>query len=216
MLRRVMAIAVIIVSGVFTFVATRYFAQVPYASANVDPDLVWGEVMRSIKEDERKERFVGTLADIEFKPLVTAKDIGCIDGRDMKDASEKLLASSPLRILPEYLPPSYVLVHEGAAACSDKVVSVGQYYVNSEGGSINIAKFAGRAVTTNAPRDRLETLTIGGKSAVLVRSLPLPGVPEHSDVGIWRLIIAEDFGVTEISASYVSLAELLKIAEGVK
>lgn len=214
--RRALSLVLAAATGIFSFVVTRYIAHVPDVSAQVDPNLIWAEMTRAIQEDERKDRFVGTLAGVEFRPLVTAKDIGCVDGSVMKDALETLVADSRLSILPEYLPPSYVLAQEGAAECSGKVVSAGQYYVNSDGGSINIAKFGGRASTANAPRDRLETLTIGDRTAVLVRSLPLPGVSKESDVGIWRLIIAEDFGITEISASNISLAEMLEISKGVK
>ena len=66
----------------------------------------------------------------------------------------------------------------------------------------------------DAPLDRLMPITVGGKAAGLVKSFRLPGVPDDSDVGIWRLIIVEDFGFTKISASHVSLSEVLKVAEG--
>lgn len=74
-----------------------------------------------------------------------------------------------------------------------------------------------RTVRSEAPEDRLLPITVGNKDAVLVKCLRLWQFnPGESDVGIWRLIIVEDFGYTEISASDASLKEVLKVAEGLE
>lgn len=200
------------VVAVASFLLIRGVGQTPGAGADVEPDTTSSETGQTTKEND-SENFVGTLAGIEFKAMATAQDYGCPEGVGVEDASEAQVAASPLRIVPTYLPPTYALKGEGAGACAGKVVSVGQYYVGSDGGTINIARFGGRVASAWAPRDRMETVTVGDKTAVLVKGLE---VAKEPDVGNWRLIIPEDFGVTIISASRVSLDEVLKVAEGLE
>jgi len=99
----------------------------------------------TVETDAGQERFAGTLpgVELEFKPRITARDIGCPEKSAVEDASETLLADSPLRITPSYQPPSYTRTGEGAGACAGKVVSVGRHYAGPDGGDIILPGSAG-------------------------------------------------------------------------
>jgi hypothetical protein len=86
-----------------------------------------------------------------------------------------------------------------------------QWIIRDEGAHFFIARRQGeQAIDTHASADRISAATVGGKPAVLVEPI-MPG-----GYGQCAVIVAEDFGITIVSASGLPLAETVKIAEGLE
>ena len=65
-------------------------------------------------------------------------------------------------------------------------------------------------IATDASAGRVSAATVGGKPAVLVAPIAPDGL------GPSAVIMAEDFGITIVSADGLPLEETMKIAEGLK
>jgi hypothetical protein len=219
----VMTTMVVMTVGLASFLFTRAIVPAPVAQGEdmaIDKaESLKKQLIQTVEEDNQKPRFLGELNGIRFVEQTTSLDSGCAPGELVTDATPSQVLASPLNFRAEYLTDGLALAVEHFSQCSGKVIGIGRNYGNKEAPfpeSVNIVRTGRRVVRVDAPRDRLETLEIAGKPAVLVKGFAPPNQPQDSNFRHWTLIIAEDFGVTIIEGGYLDLQELMKIAEAVR
>jgi hypothetical protein len=172
------------------------------------------------KADEAKPRFDGTVNGIRLGPNVESGDEGgpCAgvnpSSPNTGPISEAETVGSPLEI---YLPFNTItdqsLFHAGT--CTGVISSVEKGFTifadpatGRFGGPLSIYRFRGDpAFIIDAPADRVNPGSIGGRSAVLVRPLTDSGFGESA------VYVKESFGLTVLRASGIPLGELVRIAE---
>jgi hypothetical protein len=118
---------------------------------------------------------------------------------DLTDATDAQAAESALAFTATYLPEGYAFQYQLAAACQGRVVSVGKVF-EGPGGVLNIARWTRR--TAALPVADPVAVTVAGKPAVKIGA----GT---------QVILAEQFGITELAGAGLSYAEIVKVAEGI-
>ena len=134
---------------------------------------------------------------VVWKDEITAADLGC--SVNLSPASPEQIASSPLKLTAGYLPEGFELGGTVASACDGQVVSLATVYRNGRR-EITIARFRGKVL----PRtdESIETDTVSQKSALRI--------------GMYQLVLLEDWGLTSIKAPGLALAEFGKIASNIR
>ena len=215
MILRMAAIGCVLGVGIGSFVLTRaLLPKTPVAEATQASVFQADEVSELLKMEESKVPFSGEMNGITFKNQVEAKDFG-VPGCLPTDASEDQILASPLKVAAGYLPKELKEDNTFASSCDDRLISFAVTYHGPEA-SITISRFASKTVASDAPEERMTPAKVSGKSAVLITGLPAVGSPRDGSVFPQRLIVLEEFGVTQILASGLTEDELIKIAEGVK
>ena len=171
-------------------------------------------------EEEAKPRFEGVvngirLYSLDAGPALQRKD-ACSDAapEEVEHLTMSEVTGTPMEIIPTYLPPG---AEERPAmwppvACKGIVANVERHWIiRGEDVDIYIRRRQGeRAIATDASPERVSAGTVGGKPAVLVEPLSPEGY------GYSAVIVAEEFGITVVSAFGLPLEETIKIAEGLK
>lgn len=95
--------------------------------------------------------------------------------------------------------------------CKGILAYVDRQWIVRGKGDFFIIRYQGEhAIDINASADRVSPGTINGKPAVLVAPITPDGY------GRSGVIVAEDFGITVVSAFGLPLEETVKIAEGLE
>lgn len=97
-------------------------------------------------------------------------------------------------------------------ACKGILVSVErEWVIRGKDADFRISRRQGEhAIAIDASAERVSAATVGGKPAVLKKPLTAEGYGRSS------VIVAEDFGLTVVSAFGLPLEETVKIAEGLE
>jgi hypothetical protein len=193
---------------------TSTLQATPTATPTVPAPLA--ELERLRQEEATKPKFEGVLNGIRFyardAPAEEQRKSPCTDAKpeEVQHPDMSAAVGTPMEIVPAYLPagaeenpPTFgpVVVCKGIVAWVERRWGV-------PGGDFNIIRRQGeRATPIDVPAERLSSATIGGKPAVLVKPLV-----EGYDFA--TVYLAEDFGITVVSAFGLSMEETIKIAEG--
>jgi hypothetical protein len=130
--------------------------------------------------------------------------------------SESQTKGSPLEVSPTYLPSGTEKLWILAGECGGVLASVEvQYFVPADvpagrfGGHLNIYRFRGEPeFTLTHSAERVSVGEVKGRPAVLASPITDDGFGDSA------VIVREDFGLTVIRASGITMDEVLKIAEG--
>jgi hypothetical protein len=96
-------------------------------------------------------------------------------------------------------------------ACKGTVVSAERRWIIRGKGHFYISRRQGdQAIATDASRERVSAATVGGKRVVLVDPITPDGFGQSA------VIVAEEFGITIVSASGLPIDETVRIAEGLR
>jgi hypothetical protein len=171
-------------------------------------------------EEAAKPTFEGVVNGIRLygpdaERAVQRKD-ACTDARpeEVEDVAMSAVAGTPMEIAPSYLPagaeelpPMWPpVVCKGILANVER-----QWIVRDKDVDIRISRRQGEhAIPADASAERVSAATVAGKPAVLIKPLTPEGY------GYSSVIVAEDFGLTVVSAFGLPLDETIKIAEGLK
>lgn len=124
------------------------------------------------------------------------------------------VAGTPMEIIPTYLPAGAEEVDPmwPPMVCRGILASVErQWLVRGKGVDIFIYRRQGEhATATEASPERVSAGTVSGRPAALIKPLTPEGYGQSA------VIVAEDFGITIVSAFGLPLEETIKIAEGLK
>ena len=212
---RMAAIGCILGVGIGSFVLTRaLFPKTPVVEATQASVFQADEVSELLRMEESKVPFRGEMNGIIFKDQVEAKDFG-VPGCLPTDTTEDQILVSPLNAAAGYLPKELKEDSTYASSCDDRLISFAVTYHGPEA-SVTISRFASKTVASDAPAERMTPAKVSGKAAVIITGLPAVGSPRDGSVVPQRLVVLEEFGVTQILASGLTEDELMKIAEGVK
>lgn len=176
-------VAVVLAAGVSAFLISRFaFSDDNTATAQPAPsgtptivEQPPTEAFLKVVEDSKKPRFVGELNGITFFAVAsgppkavtpcTSANQRVVEGTEAAEASK----SSALDFTPDYLPKGYRLDHQEAFVCGSAATGISRAYRDDKsetpisiGHSYRPAQFV-----ANAPADRLEAATVGGRPAVI-------------------------------------------------
>jgi hypothetical protein len=165
--------------------------------------------IEAIELDKAKPDFAGSLNGFQFfDPSRTAAQIpqpcdGLTNGVE-REASQEEVAASSLDFEVGYLPGGAQLSFEGGNKCRGIVVAAVKNFSTDEM-KIAVMRVANTPqIVADAPQDRLEAATIGGRPAVIEHSV----VPE----GRTAVYLRDELGYWIISGVRVPETEVLKIA----
>lgn len=198
------------------FVAYRLWPEGSQTEAQSD---IMAERDQLMQEEAAKPRFEGVVNGIRLYSLAAGPALqrksACSDAKpeEVEHLTLSAVAGTPMEIIPTYLPPGAEEVDPmwPPVACKGIVVSVQRDWIIRGKGHFYVSRRQGeQAIASDASADRVSAATVGGKPAVLVAPLAPDGF------GPSVVIVAEDFGITIVSASGLPLEETTKIAEGLK
>lgn len=126
--------------------------------------------------------------------------LGCPE--PLQDATKEQIAASPMNFSLEYLPEAYTLQQEMASTCKNEVVSLGKIYSGPQG-VINVVRLT--KGITGIPQETPAPIEIAARKGVIF------GTPSGTTV-----ILAEPFGMTEVTVDRLERAEVLRIVEGIR
>jgi hypothetical protein len=185
--------------------------------AGTQPDirLEWERIRL---EEAAKPRFEGVVNGIRlYGPDVDAavqrKDACSQASRDeVEHLTMTDVAGTAMDIVPTYLPAGAEEVDPMSppVACKGTLASVERWWViRDRGADFFISHRQGeQAIDTDASAGRVSPATVGAKRAVLIKPLTPEGYGQSA------VIVAEEFGITIVSAFDLPLEETVKIAEG--
>ncbi|MCJ7509550.1 MAG: hypothetical protein MUP14_01495 [Dehalococcoidia bacterium] len=213
--RLVLGVFLAVVVGVGSFFVA-YQLWPNGGQTEAQPDIM-AERDRLTQEEAAKPRFEGVMNGIRLystdgDPAAERKS-ACTDANP-EGIAMSAVVGTPMEIIVTYLPPGAEEVAPmwPTVACGGTVASVERdWVIRDRGSNFLIIRYQGEeAIDSSASADRVSAATVGGKRAVLVKPLTPDGF------GRSTVIVAEDFGLTIVSASGLSLEETIKIAEGLK
>lgn len=172
------------------------------------------EVIALLEEEERRPLFFGDFAGLTFQENIGAAELGC--SGLMTDVPWTDLGESPLHMELTYLPQDYTKVSEAAYACDIGIASHAWQYSDRAGGELTVNRYTSRITRALAPAERMTEIQVGGRTAILITRVPIPGQPKAVDLGPYDLLLVEEFGHTTISTRNIPLDELVKIADGLR
>jgi hypothetical protein len=196
------------------FAAYQLWPDGGQTEAQPDIRLEWERIRL---EEAAKPRFEGVVNGIRLygpdaDAAVQRKDACSEASRDeVEHLTMSDVAGTAMDIVPTYLPAGAEEVDPMSppVACRGTLVSVERWWVIRGKGNFFIARRQGeQAIDTDASADRVSPTTVGGKRAVLIKSLTPEGYGQSA------VIVAEEFGITIVSAFDLPLEETVKIAEG--
>lgn len=199
--------------GAILFVIVTVIAASMGVSAKEPDRYSFAEIHAMRKEDDRKPTFFGNMNGITFAEWI---DMGC-SSKTVPGTVEQV-AASPLNFSLDYLPSGLAQSEEYRGSCDERLILLSRVYQGANG-QLTIMRLAGNTTQSFAPADRMQKISVGGKNAVLIRALPVPGVARETATGqwrSWRLIIPGSTGLTEIQSAGVTLDEGLKVARSIK
>lgn len=126
--------------------------------------------------------------------------LGCPE--PLQDATEGQVAASPINFSLDYLPEAYTLQQEMASTCQGNVVSLGKIATGPQG-VINVARWNTRI--TRVPPQAPAPINVAGRQGVIF------GTASGTTV-----ILAESFGMTEVTVDTLDRSEVLRIVEGIR
>lgn len=217
-MKRLAGWCAVIAVGLGSFLTVRLAASdsaAIAASTQIGDRYTGQEVRQMMEEDAKKPYFYGELNGITFKEKLGSGDIACVGPVTAADAEQA--QGSWFGFVLSYLPADFELLQEGAGACDGQVVTVYRQY-GGPGGEFEVLRVARTAEDWTAPADRIRTLPVRGKTAVVILHLPEPGVPRNAMLEAnrsWRLYIKEGNGMTQITSSGLSLGEGLRVINGI-
>jgi hypothetical protein len=172
------------------------------------------------QEELAKPTFEGVVNGIRLYPTnaedAVEREWVCADARpeEVEHLTMSEVAGTPMEITPTYLPAGAEETSPmwPPAKCKGILVYVQRDWVmRDEGADFFIIRYQGEHATdTTASADRVSAGTVGGKPAVLVEPITPDGYGQSA------VIVAEDFGITIVSAFGLPLEETVKIAKGLK
>lgn len=212
--------------GVAAFFGVRALLEVTVSQ----PRLLQQEYPQ-IAEDVLKQRFEGELLGIYLAPSKVLAQRGiqiyvdklCPSGFDVVPG-DAYAPPAPKYLPPgTYQPPTYEALatepNPAATICRDngRLYTAWRVYklpptATGLEGEILIERYVLPRPyrSTDAPRDRIEVLTVGGRPAIVIKPL----VPEGGTVAsVTNVIFPEPGGYTVIQAQVVSFTEVMKVAE---
>lgn len=183
-------------------------SQQAQAQPGQPPD---GEIERKVREDNAKPKFEGVLNGFRFYGSTNppSPPPQCpAEGGQPSSAGE--IAASQLNFTVGYLPPGMKLTYEGGNTCSGTVVTIARNYAAPNGAMLIVGRGLGEPATEReAPADRLEPSTIGGRPAVIKKPV-FPG-------DRFTIYMRDDAGTLWIVSGFrLTVAEGLKVAEGLR
>jgi len=190
------------------------------STAQAEPTLppLAAEQERLRQEEAAKPKFEGVVNGIHIyptdAPAAARRKDACSDAKasEVREISLDAVAGTPMEITPTYLPAGAEEVAPFSAplACGGTVVYVErQWSVRNRDANFFVIRRQGeQAIGEDASAGRISAATVGGKRAVLVEPLTPAGY------GYSGVIVAEDFGLTTVTAFGLALEETVKIAEG--
>ncbi len=181
------------------------------------PDIVL-EWEAARQEEEAKPRFEGVVNGIRLyrtgaEPAVH-RESACnyVKPEELEYVTISEVAGTPMEIVPTYLPAGAEEIAPmwPPMICKGILANVEREWImRHEGANFFIARRQGeQAIDINASADRVSPGTINGKPAALVAPITPDGYGQS------MVIVAEDFGITIVSAFGLPLEETVKIAEG--
>jgi len=215
--RLILGVCLAVVVGVGSFfVAYRFWPGGGQTEA--EPDII-AERDQLTREEAAKPRFEGVVNGIRLYSLDAGPDVqrkdACSDAKpeEAEELTMSDVAGTPMEIIPTYLPPGAEEVDPmwPPVACKGIVANVQRDWIIRGKGHFDISRRQGeQAIATDASADRVSAATIGGKPAALVAPLAPDGFGQSA------VIVAEDFGITIVSADGLPLEETVKIVEGLQ
>jgi hypothetical protein len=184
---------------------------VPTVSVAVD------QLQNTLQADQAKARFKGELLGIFISP--TEADWPAAVRRDRSCELPVSKRTSPLDFARPFDLPTKWTPRDPESplpltfACGAAVTTLSYEYVSAGGGppaSLGIVRTVDHALGVDVAADRVTTMQIGGRAAIVVRPASPDGIGLTSEV-----IFPEPFGFTDIYAFSISEQELLAIATSV-
>ena len=222
MLRAVLIIVLLVGPVIATvwYVKTGRSEYQPPVATPRDP----GWFLPLIEEDRAKPRFDQTINGITVGPTSSRRGGPC-EGLSGTSAE---VSSGPydrdragqLRIEPKYLPAGTLtsdgVLLQGLVVCRGVPASTSRLFevpadrsTGRFGGPIVIARYVGEPYALiSEPAERFQPGLIGDRKAVFVKPITIDGLGKSA------VVVAESFGLTVIEAQGLSLAEVVKVAEG--
>lgn len=161
--------------------------------------------------------FAGELAGISFKngPMEAA-DFQCPPDLPVHEIAPAE-TDTPLVFEPAFLEPEFQVERtSGVAVCGDRPISFAITAVrNGEDrpATLTISRYASFVASSQGePPDAFQEVTVGGRTAVLIRQTHHASAAPDGEHLVWRLVIPEDFGMTVIQAEGLNREELLDVA----
>jgi len=172
------------------------------------------QTIATLAADAAKPKFIGEKNGFRFV-AVPGPPPDCAGLPGGEDAKPEQILASPLNFSVGYLPQGVTLAAEGGNVCRGVVVALLRNYgqTNSQVTDAEPVVFIGHIksgpdVYAEAPEDRLEATTLGGRQSVIQR-------PRFALDPI-RILMKSDLGYFALSGRRIAVAELLKIAESVQ
>ena len=215
--RLILGVCLAVVVGVGSFfVAYRFWPGGGQTEA--EPDII-AERDQLTREEAAKPRFEGVVNGIRLYSTDTEAAVqrksACTDAKpeEVEHVTMNAVAGTPMEIIPTYLPldaeeqpPMWPPV-----ICRGVVAYVDRVWIVPGKGDFFIIRYQGeQAIDIDASAGRVSAATVAGKPAVLVAPLTPDGFGQSA------VIVAEDFGITIVSADGLPLEETVKIAESLQ
>ena len=174
-----------------------------------------------IEADSKAKRFVGEIQGVFIAPPDVSPPAGFLNYEGFCGSEKVPTEAAPWDLagqltLSVQLPSDFVFqpdsMNTGVIACAGKVYAARWDYKvslpNSGQGRLTIV----RSLLSHIPKDvsanRVKTVEVGGRQAVLVEPLTPDGISSAA-----AIIFPEQFGVTEIQSAGIPLTQLLEVAE---
>ncbi|MDO8673871.1 MAG: hypothetical protein Q7O66_20870 [Dehalococcoidia bacterium] len=138
--------------------------------------------------------------------LRSPKCVSTRNGNNTRYVRENEWRGSRLDFAVTYLPPDVKLQSATASACEDDIVVLEKTYDKY---MLSVMRMAGPPFdNANAPRERMESTTIGGRPAVIVH-------PERTK-GHVLIYLRDGFSLWKVHGFGLDQEEVVKVAEGLK
>ncbi len=211
--------------GILAFLVVRVTREDSSVVGQDDPLLKLAQYQADIADDAAAPRFTGELLGVFLAP--SEKDFAAAPpnyvtperfcGRPGPQVAVPWERAGQLDFSVE-LPPSFTYLPDdldtGVIACNNEVYAARRAYEHGTGRVI-IARGAFNVAVVDAPVDRIKTVALASRPAVLVQPLyPAGSDPLGSGGGtIAQVIFPERFGTTTVSSYSMPLSEVMQVAE---
>jgi hypothetical protein len=198
------------------FVAYRFWPDGGQTEAQSD---IMAERDQLMREEAAKPRFEGVVNGIRLYPTgaepAVHRESACnyVKPEELEYVTMSEVAGTPMEIIPTYLPAGAEEIAPmwPPMVCKGILAYVDRQWVIRGKGDFFIIRYQGeQAIDISASADRVSAATVDGKPAALVAPITPDGYGQS------MVIVAEDFGITVVSAFGLPLEETVKIAEGLK
>jgi uncharacterized protein DUF4367 len=165
---------------------------------------------RNFDEDWGKPDFVGTLNGFRFYDPNVNPPKPEYECAEVREATKAEIDAANINFSAGYLPDGMNLVREEGALCDGQVTSLVRTYMDADNRVINVKRQIRNeaVVMKDAPEERLQATTLGGKLAVV----KMPVVPKDRS----SVYVKDVTTLWSVGGFQIDLDEVIKVAESLK